>query len=79
MTSASRDETDEYFSQGLGLARQGLWKEALAVYTESLHIHPNRAQTYLNLGFVYYELGLDREAQEAFDRASRLQSRACAP
>jgi tetratricopeptide (TPR) repeat protein len=73
------DDGDEYFHQGLVLAKQGLWNEALAAYKESLRINPNRAQTYLNLGFVYYELGFDQEAQDAFDRASKLQSRACAP
>ena len=70
---------DEHFRQGLALARKGQWKEALAAYKESLRLNPNSAQTYLNLGFVYYELGYDREAQEAFDRASKLQARPCAP
>jgi hypothetical protein len=31
----------------------------------------------MNLGFVYYELGYDREAQQAFDRAAKLQARPC--
>ena len=69
---------DEHFLQGLTLSRQGQWKEALAAYKESLRVNPGNAQTYLNLGFVYYELGYDREAQEAFDRASKLQARPCA-
>jgi Flp pilus assembly protein TadD len=69
---------DEHFRQGAALARNGQWKEALAAYKESLRLNPNNAQTYLNLGFVYYELGYDREAQEAFDRASKLQARPCA-
>lgn len=59
------------------LAKKGLWKDALAAYKESLRINPNNAQTYLNIGFVYYELGYDQEAQEAFDRASKLQARPC--
>ena len=69
---------DEHFRHGFALARNGQWKEALAAYQESLRLNPNNAQTYLNLGFVYYELGYDREAQEAFDRASKLQARPCA-
>jgi tetratricopeptide (TPR) repeat protein len=73
----SGDE-DEYFHRGVVLARNGQWKEALVAYKESLRVNPNNAQTYLNLGFVYYELGYDREAQEAFDRASKLQARPCA-
>ena len=70
-------EGDEFFRKGVAFSEQGLWKEALAAYQESLRINPGSAQTYLNLGFVYYELGYDREAQEAFGKASKLQARAC--
>ena len=68
---------DEYFRQGLLLSRAGQWKDAVSAYKESLRLNPGNAQTYLNLGFVYYELGYDREAQEAFDKASKLQARPC--
>ena len=68
---------DEFFRQGLALAKQGRWKEALDAYKQSLRVNPGSVQTYLNLGFVYYELGYDREAQEAFGTASRLQARSC--
>jgi len=68
-------EGDEFFQQGLAFAKQGCWKEALNAYKESLRLNPSNVQTYLNLGFVYYELGYDREAQEAFRTASRLQDR----
>jgi tetratricopeptide (TPR) repeat protein len=74
---ASFQEGDDYFRQGLTLSRQGRWKEAIAAYKESLRLNPGNAQTYLNLGFVYYELGYDREAQEAFDKASKLRARPC--
>jgi len=70
-------EGDDFFRKGVTFSKQGLWKEALAAYQESLRVNPGSAQTYLNLGFVYYELGYDREAQEAFGTASRLQARAC--
>jgi len=70
-------EGDEFFRQGLALAKQGRWKEALDAYKESLQVNPGSVQTYLNLGFVYYELGYDREAQEAFVTASSLQARSC--
>ena len=76
-TDLSFQEGDDYFRQGLTLSRQGRWKEAIAAYKESLRLNPGNAQTYLNLGFVYYELGYDREAQEAFDKASKLQARPC--
>jgi tetratricopeptide (TPR) repeat protein len=70
-------EEDEFFQRGLALSKQGRWKEAINAYKESLRVNPRSAQTYLNLGFVYYELGYDREAQEAFGTASRLQGRSC--
>ena len=76
-TEEQMPEADEYFRRGLLLAKRGLWREALAEYEESLRINPDRAETYLNIGFVYYELGHDREAQQAFDRASKLQARPC--
>ena len=76
-TSAPLESGDENFRKGVVLARQGRWKDALAAYKESLRLNPDNAQTYLNLGFVYYELGYDREAQEAFEKASKLQARSC--
>jgi Flp pilus assembly protein TadD len=68
---------DEYFRQGVSLARKGQWKEALAAYKESLRLDPNNAQIYMNLGFVYYELGYDREAQQTLNKAAKLQARPC--
>ena len=76
-TGAPLESGDENFRNGVVLARQGRWKDALAAYKESLRLNPDNAQTYLNLGFVYYELGCDREAQEAFEKASKLQARSC--
>ncbi len=68
---------EDYFRQGVTLAKQGLWNEALEAYKESLRANPESAETYLNLGFVYYELGYDSEAQEAFACASKIQARPC--
>ncbi len=77
-TGAQFHSSDDYFWKGLSLSRQGRWQEAVDAYKESLRLDPNNPQTYLNLGFVYYELGYDREAQEAFDKASKLRARPCA-
>jgi len=77
-TGPPLEDGDDYFRLALTLSRQGKWKESIAAYQESLKVNPENAQTYLNLGFVYYELGYDREAQEAFDKALRLQARPCA-
>ena len=71
------EDGDELFRNGLALSRQGRWKEAIAAYKGSLKINPGNPQTYLNLGFVYYELGNDKEAEAAFDKAAKLQARPC--
>jgi tetratricopeptide (TPR) repeat protein len=71
------EKVDMFFQLGLSLAKEGRWNEALAAYQESLRTNPNNAQTHLNIGFVYYEMGYDQEAQQAFDRATKLQARAC--
>jgi Flp pilus assembly protein TadD len=76
--ASAHPQSQDYFQQGVSLSKQGQWKEAVSAYKESLRLDPNNPQTYLNLGFVCYELGYDREAQEAFDKASRLQARPCA-
>jgi tetratricopeptide (TPR) repeat protein len=61
---------------GLKLARLGKWNEAVAAYQEALRVDPNNADALFNLGFVYYELGLDAEAQEAFALAEALRTTA---
>jgi tetratricopeptide (TPR) repeat protein len=68
---------DAFFKKGLSLAKRGRWKEALAAYRESLRSDPDNPQTHLNMGFVYYEMGYDQDAQQAFERAKKLQARAC--
>jgi Flp pilus assembly protein TadD len=56
------------------LAKNGRWKEAAAAYEEALQLDPYSAETHLNLGFVYYELGYDAKAQQELDRARKLQA-----
>jgi len=73
------EKKDDFFEQGVMLAKEGRWKEALAAYQESLRTNPDNPQTHLNIGFVYYEMGYDQKAQKAFERASQLQGRGCPP
>jgi tetratricopeptide (TPR) repeat protein len=73
------EKKGDFFERGLALAKEGRWEEALAAYQESLRTNPDNPQTFLNMGFVYYEMGYDQKAQKAFDRASKLQTRGCHP
>ena len=66
--------SSEQVALGLKLARLGQWNEAVAAYQEALRIDPNNPDAFFNLGFVYYELGLDAEAQEAFANAEALRT-----
>jgi Flp pilus assembly protein TadD len=66
-------DSSEYAALGLKLSRLGKWEEAAAAYREALRIDPANAEALSNLGFVYYEMGLDAEAQEALSAAKALR------
>ena len=59
---------------GLKLARMGKWQEAAAAYREALRLDPRNAEAMTNLGFVYYEMGLDEEARQAIAEAETLRA-----
>ena len=63
----------EYFDVAVKLARLGKWQEAVDAYQKVLQENPQHAEALMNLGFVYYEMGLDHEAQEAISAARRLR------
>jgi tetratricopeptide (TPR) repeat protein len=63
----------DYFDIGVKLARLGKWDEAAAAYRKVLLENPKHADAMTNLGFVYYEMGLDREAQEIFSAVRSLR------
>jgi Flp pilus assembly protein TadD len=64
----------ENFQKGLTLARLGKFEEAQAAYLECIRLQPSEPSAFQNLGFVYYELGRDDDAQEAFHEAARLRA-----
>ncbi len=74
MVPENRDQFEVCFRKGVELARIGRWEEAGNAYREAISLNPTDAQTHLNLGFVYYELGYDAQAQESFEQARRLQA-----
>ena len=64
-----------YFDLGAKLARSGHWEEAAAAYRNALIEDPENDNALMNLGFVYYDMGLDAEAQDAFLAARCLRER----
>jgi Flp pilus assembly protein TadD len=65
-----------YVALGVKLARLGKWKQAAAAYREALRLDPANSEALSNLGFVYYEMGLDSEAQQALSQAELLRASA---
>jgi Flp pilus assembly protein TadD len=63
-----------YVALGLKLARLGKWEEAVAAYREALRIDPANFEALSNLGFVFYEMGLDSEAKQALAQAEALRA-----
>ena len=72
----SKASEAQYFDLGVKLARLGRWQEAADAYKNALTHNPENAEALMNLGFVYYEMGLDAEAQDAFSAARILRERA---
>lgn len=69
----SKTAGTSHFDIGIQLARLGRWEEAAAAYRSALRENPENAEALMNLGFVYYEMGLDQQAQDAFSAAERLR------
>ena len=65
-----------YFQEGLRLARLGRWDDAASAYRQALAAEPNNIDALMNLGFVYYEMGLDEEAQDSIAKAQALRQTA---
>ena len=76
-----QSDSSDYVALGLKLARLGKWEDAAAAYREALRIDPGNPEALNNLGFVYYEMGLDGEAERAFAQAEllRASSEKCNP
>ena len=66
--------SSEQVALGLKLARLGKWDQAIAAYQEALRLDPKNPEALRNLGFVYYELGMDDQAQRAFAEAEDLRA-----
>src|SRR5262249_48028592 len=73
LTNMAPSTASEQVALGIKLARLGKFAEAAAAYKEALRMDPTNPEAMTNLGFVYYELGLDDEAQRALADAEVLR------
>ncbi len=60
-----------HMADGLMLAWQGDWQQAIAAFDKAIAIAPKSSQAYLNRGLAYQAQGDDDRALEDFDRAVR--------
>jgi len=57
----------------LSLQRNGLWKDGIALWTDTVHKSPNKARPYFGLGTAYKEKGYTDRAIENYETAIRLK------
>ena len=69
---------DTRVKQGVVLAEQGAWKEAIQVWEQLIHDEPDNASAYYNLGVAYESLGDLKSlkmAGQLYERAASSQNR----
>src|SRR5205085_6605728 len=64
--------TSPYVTEGLRLADEGKWAEAIKAYKRALVDNPQDVDAYLNMGDAYLNLGNDKEALAAYKEAVKL-------
>lgn len=57
----------------LTFQRNGLWKDGVALWTDTVHKSPNKARPYFCLGTAYKEKGYTDRAIESYETAIRLK------
>ncbi|MGB3405669.1 MAG: tetratricopeptide repeat protein [Microcoleaceae cyanobacterium] len=67
-------EAHQLFSQGQTLARQGQLKEAIAAYQQAIHLDPNLAEAYCQIGILQRCQGEIKQAVNEFKKALELKS-----
>src|SRR5437868_3482044 len=68
----SEARTSSYVTEGLRLADEGKWAEAIKAYKHALVDNPQDVAAYLNMGDAYLNLGNDKEALAAYKEAVKL-------
>ena len=68
------NEVRDYNNQGVQLAAEGRYKEAIASYKKAIEVKPDDADVHYNMGIVHFELKQYKEALAACKEAVRLKS-----
>jgi predicted O-linked N-acetylglucosamine transferase (SPINDLY family) len=71
-TRQAQVQADSCFNLGASLYSQGDLERALAAYQAGLAIEPDRAQAYVDVGFVLRRMGSLEGALTAFEHAAKL-------
>jgi len=71
---SDRKKAEEWINEGVKLAEQGKFEEALKCFERALEIDPKDAAAWYNKGNALYDLGRYEEAIECYDRALEIKS-----
>jgi len=67
-----------YYKQGVELARQNQYQQAIEELTKAILIDPDYIDAYLYRGFLYEKLGHSLRAEKDFNKATKLKLRTAA-
>jgi serine/threonine protein kinase/tetratricopeptide (TPR) repeat protein len=70
--TTSQPEAYRYFIEGGKLSRQSKWAEAVPLVEKAVEIDPSFAGAWYRLAVLHFNLGDDRKAEEAAERAIKL-------
>ena len=66
--------TEAQYNLGTVYARQGRWESAILQYNKTVSLQPEHVKAYRGLAAVYQQKGMEKEAREASETATRLES-----
>jgi tetratricopeptide (TPR) repeat protein len=69
------DRTDLLFNTGLTLEKTGNKNEAAAYYRQVVELEPRHAKAWLGLAIIYRELGDEKSARQAIEKAVEITGR----
>ncbi|MFM6396297.1 MAG: tetratricopeptide repeat protein, partial [Planktothrix sp.] len=72
LNNAKNHLFDQYFNQGITLANQGNYQQAIEQLTRALTLNPNHADAYIWRNYVYHCLNKYQQAIDDCNQAIRL-------